>query len=521
MTLTPDGSGNIRGWFTVPLNAGIPSTNAVRAIFDIPGSNVNVTTSAVHQVPRAGITLDQESGPAGTVVTINGEGSKRYTTVSEINFGTLDVRSGTSLSTDGEGAFETTFLVPVSNTGAQAVTVRVGETIASATFTVTAALTIITSPIIAGPNSLTVTWAAPANTGGSVVTAYDLRYIRTDADEAVDADWTVLEDVWTIGFNPLEYVLTGLTAGTQYDVQLRAVNAAGTGPWSATATGTPSTWGAIRSLSETYVEPGGEVMVTITATGYGLYGHVVETLPPGFSYTQSNLNEDAVIVSGREVIIFLLRGEERFTYTVTAPGAARERPPTPTPTSASRAAREYLPTPTPTPRRRRVGEYPFFGDLVNENRLQQTVGGAASIRVGVEPLVYAINNAATLVRIDSPIPVTVTFGEPVLGFTLDDVSVSNGIAGGFTSSDGSPVYAFDVTPSAISKVTVDIAADAATDSNGYGNTASPQLSLGIPYDDDHDGGISKEEAITAVIDYFAGNITKEEAIGVIILYFSS
>ena len=350
VTLTPDGSGNISGWFTVPLDAGIPSTNAVRAIFDIPTSGVNVTTSAVHQVPRAGITLDQESGPAGTVVTINGEGFKRYTTVSEINFGTLDVRSGTSLSTDGEGAFETTFLAPVSNTGAQAVTVRVGETIASATFTVTAALTIITSPIIAGPNSLTVTWAAPANTGGSVVTAYDLRYIRTDADEAVDADWTVLEDVWTIGFNPLEYVLTGLTAGTQYDVQLRAVNAAGTGPWSATATGTPSTWGAIRSLSETYFEPGGEVMVTITATGYGLYGHVVETLPPGFSYTQSDLNEDAVIVSGREVIIFLLRGEERFTYTVTAPGAAGEYLPPPTPTSASRAAREYLPTPTPPPR---------------------------------------------------------------------------------------------------------------------------------------------------------------------------
>ena len=158
---------------------------------------------------------------------------------------------------------------------------------------------------------------------------------------------------------------------------------------------------------------------------------------------------------------------------------------------------------------------------MNENRLQQTVGGAASIRVGVEPLVYAINNAATLVRIDSPIPVTVTFGEPVFGFTLDDVSVSNGIAGGFTSGDGSPVYAFDVTPNAISKVTVDIAADAATDSNGYGNTASPQLSLGIPYDDDHDGGISKEEAITAVIDYFAERITKAEAIAIIILYFSS
>ena len=34
---------------------------------------------------------------------------------------------------------------------------------------------------------------------------------------------------------PLQYVLTGLTNGTQYDVQVRAVNSAGDGPWSATA----------------------------------------------------------------------------------------------------------------------------------------------------------------------------------------------------------------------------------------------------------------------------------------------
>ena len=128
----------------------------------------------------------------------------------------------------------------------------------------------ITALIIAGDNSLTIDWAAP--TSGPAVTAYDLRYIPTDVDETVEANWTVVEDVWTIGFNPLEYVLTGLTAGMQYDVQLRAVNAAGTGPWFAAATGTPSTWGAIRYLSQTYVEPRGEVVVTITATGYGLYG---------------------------------------------------------------------------------------------------------------------------------------------------------------------------------------------------------------------------------------------------------
>ena len=135
VTLTPDGSGNIRGWFTVPLAAGIPSTNAVRATFEV--DNVTVTTSAVHEVPRAGITLDKEGGPAGSIVTVTGQGFKRYTTVEKIDFGTLDVRSGFGLSTDGVGGFETTILVPGANTGAQALTVEVGDTTASATFTVT------------------------------------------------------------------------------------------------------------------------------------------------------------------------------------------------------------------------------------------------------------------------------------------------------------------------------------------------------------------------------------------------
>ena len=40
------------------------------------------------------------------------------------------------------------------------------------------------------------------------------------------------------------------------------------------------------------------------------------------------------------------------------------------------------------------------------------------------------------------------------------------------------------------------------------------------YDANDDGTINKDEAITAVIDYFNGEITKEEAIEVILLYFS-
>ena len=95
----------------------------------------------------------------------------------------------------------------------------------------------ITTPVTAGADSLTVAWSAPVDDGGPAITAYDLRYIQTSADETVDANWTLVEDVW-MGSGPLNYIITGLTRGTQYDVQVRAVSADGDGPWSATATGT-------------------------------------------------------------------------------------------------------------------------------------------------------------------------------------------------------------------------------------------------------------------------------------------
>ena len=98
----------------------------------------------------------------------------------------------------------------------------------------------IATPIVPGDASLTVAWAVPINTGSSAITAYDLRYIETGAADKSDANWTVVEDVWAAGSGSLQYTLTGLTGGTQYDVQVRAVNAAGPGAWSATVTGIPA-----------------------------------------------------------------------------------------------------------------------------------------------------------------------------------------------------------------------------------------------------------------------------------------
>ena len=98
----------------------------------------------------------------------------------------------------------------------------------------------ITTPITAGADSLTVAWSAPSDSGGPAITAYDLRYIQTSADETVDANWTVVEDVWATGSGPLTYTITGLAGTTQYDVQVRGVSSVGKGAWSTAVTGTPT-----------------------------------------------------------------------------------------------------------------------------------------------------------------------------------------------------------------------------------------------------------------------------------------
>ena len=224
----------------------------------------------------------------------------------------------------------------------------------------------IAGPIAAGPASLTVFWTAPAETGGTDVTSYDLRHIESGAADKADANWTVVEGAWTTG--PLSYTIESLTGGTQYDVQVRAVTGIGDGPWSATATGTPATWGAIRSFSPASVAPGGGVVVTINAASYGVGGAVTETLPEGFTYVSSSLPNSQVSVTGQQVR-FTLQGDTSFTYTVTAPSVE--------------------------------GSYAFSGTLRDDERNDHDVGGDATVTVSSrDPLGarYDANNNGTIER---------------------------------------------------------------------------------------------------------------------------
>ena len=181
----------------------------------------------------------------------------------------------------------------------------------------------ITTPITAGTGSLTVAWSAPSDNGGAVVTAYDLRYIQTSADETADSNWTVLEDVWTTGPDPLEYTITGLTDGTQYDVQLRAVNSAGTGPWSVTATGATTVLAVVFSdLHWKSAQLQNHIARHIVENGYG-YPTIIAVSDTTFQSLQALRDGDShVMMEIWLPLLSLVWEEARESGEVFSPGTS-------------------------------------------------------------------------------------------------------------------------------------------------------------------------------------------------------
>ena len=110
---------------------------------------------------------------------------------------------------------------------------------------------------------------------------------------------------------------------------------------------------ATRSFNPATVEPGGEVVVRIAATGYGSLGAVTETLPAGFSYESSSLTDAGEVteVDARTVRFTLQGADKTFTYTVTASSVERS--------------------------------HTFSGVLRDSDRQDHTVGGASRVTVRV------------------------------------------------------------------------------------------------------------------------------------------
>ena len=106
--------------------------------------------------------------------------------------------------------------------------------------------------------SLKVTWSEPDNVGRPPITHYDLRY-RTGTSSWQNQTAT----------NATNATIAGLTTGAEYDVQVRASNADGDGPWSPSGQGTPGVVEtAQKGDAELFViDEDGEKVVSTTGVG--------------------------------------------------------------------------------------------------------------------------------------------------------------------------------------------------------------------------------------------------------------
>ena len=93
---------------------------------------------------------------------------------------------------------------------------------------------------------------------------------------------------------------------------------------------------------------------------------------------------------------------------------------------------------------------------------------------------YAVDNTGPTVTIavpgtsSAPFEATFAFSEAVDGFGLGDIEVGNGTASDFGGADGDTAYSAQIAPAANGAVTVDVAANVATDAAGNGNPAAAQ-----------------------------------------------
>ncbi len=154
--------------------------------------------------------------------------------------GGTDAASFTIDSTSGQIQTKSGVTYDFEAKASYTVTVTASDGAASATAMVTITITDVDEPpsapaaptvsaVADSKTSLSVTWTAPVNTGKPDISGYDVGYIEVGGGNQTSALLSVSGTSATI---------TGLNAGTTYQVQVRATNDEGDSGWSASSSGT-------------------------------------------------------------------------------------------------------------------------------------------------------------------------------------------------------------------------------------------------------------------------------------------
>ena len=117
--------------------------------------------------------------------------------------------------------------------------------------------------VSAGDAQVVLTWAAPASDGGGAITEYEYRY-STGATVSASATWTDVPDGSDDSDSTADetgVTVSGLTNGTQYAFEVRAVNSAGDGAAAGPVTATPVT---VPGAPQDFKVSAGDTQVVLT-----------------------------------------------------------------------------------------------------------------------------------------------------------------------------------------------------------------------------------------------------------------
>ena len=163
--------------------------------------------------------------------------------------------------------------------------------------------------------SLSVSWTAPANAGKPDIASYDLQYRVGDSGAFTNGPQNVKGTSTTI---------TGLAMDTEYEVQVRATNDEGDGPWSAsgsgsTAANTPPAFGSAtqtRSIAENTAANTNVGAVIPAATDAN--GDSLTYAFGGADSASFAFNTGTRQISTRSGIVYDFEADASYTVTVTA-----------------------------------------------------------------------------------------------------------------------------------------------------------------------------------------------------------
>jgi hypothetical protein len=130
---TADSYGDFTKVVTIPNTPSIPSTNTLTGAISGGGSK-----TATHKIGASSITLDVSEQSTGESITITGAGFPAYATVGTMTIGGLDIKPTPAPSTDVDGGFSATVMVPGLVEGSHNVSVTASSVTGSVSLKVVA-----------------------------------------------------------------------------------------------------------------------------------------------------------------------------------------------------------------------------------------------------------------------------------------------------------------------------------------------------------------------------------------------